>query len=252
MPGIMSWEDMNWLFPDFGETGLVYHGTGLENLMSIFEKGLIPQFIGQRNGHETIYNALYRHRSKDIPAWVDPRKCIFGYMNRSRQGVLSDIVDGKVESAAIGIELTDDISERTWTACVCFSNMVYCPEEAGYLDTPERSKYFKSIMEPVSCAAYWKTSMPFAENLKIRLDRLLTMQGYHELLICVKRIKPKILSLQSFRVKGENGTREVLRTELPNMFQDTEEKLRNKQDISAQLNAVSEFCKTAVSSDDYS
>jgi len=44
----------------------------------------------------------------------------------------------------------------------------------------------------------------------------------------------------------------VLRTELPNMFQDTEEKLRNKQDISAQLNAVSEFCKTAVSSDDYS
>ena len=221
--------------------------------MSIFEKGLIPQFIarrndrqtiiGQRDGHETIYNAHYRHRTKNIPVWVDPRKCIFGYMNRARQGELGDIVAGKVNGVTIGIEATDDITERIWTACVWFSDMVYCPEEAGYLDTSERSEYFKSRMEPVSCTAYWKTSLSFAENLKIRLDHLLTMQNHHELLICVKKVNPEALSLQAFRVKGQNGTREVLRTEFLKTFQDAEEKLRNKLDISEELDAVSEFCR---------
>ena len=42
MPGVMSWEEMNWLLPDFDETGLIYHGSQPENLVSIFQNGLIP------------------------------------------------------------------------------------------------------------------------------------------------------------------------------------------------------------------
>ena len=132
MPGVMSWEEMNWLLPDFDETGLIYHGTDTENLVSIFQRGLIPRFKEDPTElHHTIYEAHYRHRPDFIPDWVDPRKCIFGYMNRARQGGSDGIVDGKVKGATIGIEATDHVRSWTWTACAQFSDMVYCPEEGG-------------------------------------------------------------------------------------------------------------------------
>ena len=101
-------------------------------------------------------------------------------------------------------------------------------------------------MEPVACEAYWKTSLSFVDNLKIRLDHLLPMQEYHELLIC-SAIDPELLSLQGFRVQGKNGRREVLRNDLPEVFLNAEEKLRNNEEIVQELNTVTEFCGRAVS-----
>ncbi len=246
MPGVMSWEEMNWLLPDFEETGLIYHGSRPEKLVSIFHNGLIPQYNSPRDRHETIYNAHYRYRPKSIPDWVDPRKCIFGYMNRARQGGSDGIVDGQVSGVTIGIEVVDHVRRRTWTACTQFSDLVYCPEEAGYLDSKERGVFFKERMEPVACEAYWKTSLSFVGNLKIRLDHLLPMQGHHELLIC-SEIDPELLSLQGFRVRGRNGKREVLRSDLREVFLNAEEKLRNNVGIVQELKAVTEFCGRAVS-----
>ena len=40
MPGLISWEEMGWLFPDFRDTGLIYHGTRFEHLPGIFREGL--------------------------------------------------------------------------------------------------------------------------------------------------------------------------------------------------------------------
>ena len=245
MPGVMTWEEMNWLLPDFDETGLIYHGGQPENLDRIFQKGLIPKFSRARDGHETIYDSHYRNRPKSIPDWVDPRRCIFGFLNRARQGGYGGIVNGKVNGVTLGIAVTDHISERTWTACVQFSDMVYCPEEAGYFDTEERKAYFKKKMEPVSSKAYWTTSLSFRDNLKIRLDHLLPMQGHHELLIC-SEVDPGLLSLQGFRVKGENGTREVVRNDLPEVFLNAEERLRNSMPIVGELEAVGEFCRTSL------
>ena len=246
MPGFMSWKEMNWLLPDFNETGLIYHGSQPENLASIFQNGLIPQYNSPRDGHETIYNAHYRYRPKSIPDWVDPRRCIYGYMNRARQGGWGGIVDGIVNGVTIGIKAADHITERTWTACVRFSDMVDCPEEAGYFDTEERKAFFKDRMEPVSCKAYWETSLSFHDNLKIRLDHLLPMQGNHELLIC-SEIDPGLLNLRGFRVRGANGTREVVSNDLPEVFRKAEEKLRNNMPIVGELKAVSEFCGRSAS-----
>ena len=75
---------------------------------------------------------------------------------------------------------------------------------------------------------------------------LLTMQQYHELLICTE-IGPELLSLQGFRVQGRNGIREVLRSDLPEVFLKAEEKLRNNAGIMQELKAVTEFCGRAVS-----
>ena len=47
MPGVMTWEEMNWLLPDFDETGLIYHGSQLENLARISRKGSFPNSAGQ-------------------------------------------------------------------------------------------------------------------------------------------------------------------------------------------------------------
>ena len=46
MPGVMSWEEMNWLLPDFEETGLIYHGSQPGNLVSIFRNGLVHGYMG--------------------------------------------------------------------------------------------------------------------------------------------------------------------------------------------------------------
>lgn len=245
MPGVMSWEEMNWLLPDFDETGLIYHGSRPENLVSIFQNGLIPGYKRPRDRVETIYNAHYRHRPKSIPDWVDPRQCTFGYMNRARQGGFDSIVDGKVNGVTIGIEATARVRNRTWTACFLFSDMVYCPEEGGYFDTQERKTFFKEKIEPISCEAYWKTSLSFDENLKIRWDHLFTMQEYHELLICTE-IAPELLSLQGFRVRGTNGIREVLRSDLREVFLNAEEKLQNNAEIAQELKEVAEFCGSSV------
>ena len=244
MPGVMSWEEMNWLFPDFEETGLIYHGSQPGNLVSIFRNGLARGYNIPADGHETIYNAHYRHRPGFIPRWVDPGKCIFGFMNRERQGGLEDIVDGKVNQVAIGIEADDQVRRRTWAACVQFSNLVDSPKEAGYLDTKEREAFFMERMEPVACEAYWRTSMSFEENLKIRLDHLYTMQGYHELLICCA-IRPELLSLQGFRVQGSGQVREVLRRDLPGVFRSAEDKLRNNAGIDLELEEIAGFCGRA-------
>lgn len=40
--GMMQWEEMDWRFADFEETGLIYHETEGEKLPSIFSQGLIP------------------------------------------------------------------------------------------------------------------------------------------------------------------------------------------------------------------
>ena len=242
MPGVMSWEEMNWLFPDFEETGLIYHGTQPDNLVAIFQTGLIPRIkVDPTEKHETIYEAHYRHRPDHIPDWVDPRKCLFGYMNRKRQGGFESISDGKVNRVSLGIRAEDRITERTWVACTQFSDLVYCPEETGYFDTDERREYFRNILEPASSEAYWKTSLSFAENLKVRLDHLLPMQAHLELLVCLMEIRPEILTLQAFRVKGTAGLREVLRKECLDVFQEVEDKLRDGRRISSELQAITEY-----------
>ena len=78
MPGVMSWEEMNWLLPDFDETGLIYHGSRSENLVSIFQRGLIPRFKEDpTEQHHIIYEAHYSHRPIDlcISNGIAPHSC---------------------------------------------------------------------------------------------------------------------------------------------------------------------------------
>ena len=152
MPGVMSWEEMDWMFPDYADTGLIYHGTSIGSLASILGVGLVPGY--RRADYETIYDALYRHRPDHIPDWVDPRICIFGYMNRKR-------FQSRAGSVVIGCKAGRRIIERTWIGLTDFSNWIYGPEEAGYFDTAELSEYYRNVVEPVCAGAYWRMSMSF-------------------------------------------------------------------------------------------
>ncbi|MBI1930842.1 hypothetical protein HYR99_42165 [Candidatus Poribacteria bacterium] len=243
--GIMKWNAMNWLFPDFEDTALLYHGTAPDNLLSIFRHGLIPGYDPDpEEQHHTIYESHVRHRPAHIPNWVDPRYCIFGYLNRSRQGGHSGIIEGTVIQAHLGIDAIPAITERTWVCCSQFSDWVYCPREAGYFDTDARTKYYRTVIEPVCSGAYWQTSLSFAENLAIRHDQLLRMQNSEELLICTD-IAPTHLSLQVFRVKGANGIREIVRLDCPAIFEEAEHKLRHYQPIADELQAIVDYTAVA-------
>lgn len=226
MPGAMTWEEMDWLFPDFGETGLVYHGTRTEYLPSILREGLVPG--KPKDGHETIYEALARHRPASVPSWVDPTHCIFGYMNRKR-------FPANRTQAIIGIRAEDSIITRTWVALSAFSNWLYCPREAGYFDTETRAKFYRRVVEPVCARAYWDMSLSFQENLSVRHDQLLKSQECQELLLCLARIDPDLLSLQALAVPGHDP---ILREASEALFGEIEAKLRDGQDASPELQAV--------------
>ena len=72
------------------------------------------------------------------------------------------------------------------------------------------------------------------------------MQQYHKLLICTG-IDPELLSLQGFKVRGCNGIREVLKSDLGEVFENAEEKLRNNMTIVQELKKVTEFSGRAAS-----
>ena len=227
MPGVMSWEDLDWAFPDFEETRLIYHGTRTEHLPSIMVQGLLPAAAPDpEDQHHTIYEALHRRRPASIPEWVDPRRCVFGYMNKKRFGIAEEVIDGRVTGGILGIRVTPPIMQQIWTGIVRFSDWLYCPDEAGYFDTDARAAYYRETLEPVVAEAYWKTSMSFEDNLQIRHDHLLYTQGYFELLICLDLIDPSVLSLQGLRVTGSNGAREIIRSQCPDLFSDAESLLR--------------------------
>ena len=148
MPGIMSWEEMDWMFPDYEDTGLVYHSTKIDNLVGVFSSGLIPGNDNSEYG--TIYDSLYRYRPDHVPNWVDPRKCVFCWMNMKRFRYRAS------GSVVLGIRMDPKIVQRTWIGIITFSNWIYGPKEAGYFDTEELSDYYRNIVEPVCAEAYWK------------------------------------------------------------------------------------------------
>ncbi len=233
MPGVMSWGEMDWLFPDFRDTGLIYHGTRAEHLPAIFREGLQPGVA--KDGHGTIYDALYRHRPPSVPDWVDPRRCIFGYMNRKR-------FPANKCGAIIGIQCIDSVRQRTWFAVSKFCDWIYCPREAGYFDTEARAAYYKQVVEPVCARAYWDMSLSFETNLSIRHDELLNTQQCQELLICLERIDADYLSLQAVTTPGQDP---VLRTMYPDLFDEAETRLKQGLPVSEQIKAIEEHAISA-------
>lgn len=235
MPGMLSWDEMNWMFPDYEETGLIYHGTPVRNLDGIFRDGLIPRRAEDPDDrHDTIYDALHGHRPDFIPKWVDARRCIFAYINRTKFKI-DRVADGAVTGAILGINAERHITERTWVGITRFSDWLYCPEEAGYFDTPDREEYFRAVVEPVCASAYWRMSLPFDENLRLRHDHLLYTQGHVELLVCVKRVDPDLLSLEALKIEGPRDACAVVRNAYADLFRCIESKFREGAVPSSEL-----------------
>ena len=103
-------------------------------------------------------------------------------------------------------------------------------KEAGYFDNPERREYFQETLEPACSEAYWRTSLGFEEHLRVRIDQLLPMQAHLELLICLDHIPSELLSIQAFRLKAGRSIREVVRSEIPGIFEEIEDLFREGSD----------------------
>ena len=86
-------------------------------------------------------------------------------------------------------------------------------------------------------------SLSFKDNLRIRHDHLL--HPLVELLICVERIEPELLSLEAVRVKGSNGIREILRGQCVDLFRDAEELLRRGEEMPMPLRAIADHASAS-------
>jgi hypothetical protein len=238
---MLSWEEMEWLFPDFEETGVIYHDTAVSNLAGIFVDGLMPGVARDpEDRHETIYGTLREHRPDHIPDWVDHGRCIFAYMNRRRFSG-SACPGATPVRAVVGSRVDARIAGRTWVGSTSFSDHVYCPEEAGWLDTEARAAYFRDVLAPESARAYWYCSLSFEANLHVRFDHLLPNQGKTELLVCVDRVPPGLLSLEAVRVRGEAGEEAaVLKPQCPHLFAEAEACLREGRDGAQHLAAIAQ------------
>ena len=243
MPGMLSWDEMNWLFADFAETGLIYHGTRVGKLQAIFRDGLIARGEPDpEDRHDTIYDALVEFRPSHIPEWVDLRHCIFAMLNRLREEART-VTDPVPVSVVLSFAADEAIASRTWVGNTAFSDWLYCPEEAGWLDTPARAAYYRNAIKPNCGRLYWQACLRFEDNLMIRADELLTTREKSELLVCIDRIPPERLSLQALRVKGDEGAATLPRREAPDLFGAAEAALRSGGDAQTELAVIAERCR---------
>ena len=233
---------MRWMYPDFEETGLLYHWTDPVRLPSIFTNGLRanhPDHVNPEENYSRIYEVMWKHRPDDVPDWVDPRHCVFAVMNHRRPDD-EKAPGGKPVVAHVGISVTDEIARRSWVAHTAFADWVYHPEAAGYFDTPERTAFYNDFVEPTCARAYWRTSLSFERNLVVRHDHLQWQVGYVEVLICMDPVPPERLSLESVGVVGQERRACVLRSQCADEFARAEARLRRGEEPTEELDRIAD------------
>lgn len=168
------------LFPDYTETGLVYHIINLNDLKEVAAEGI-------RYDHKSSYDERYidfhaflnQFRTPKIPLWVDRTKAIFASLNYSDNHIFhshSMLLAFRVDPA------------KCWVANENRANEVYEPFVLQNTDGfSQASQYFKSRGRYI-ITEYWQTSLSFSDNLAQRRDRL---DGYDAEVLIFHDIRPE-------------------------------------------------------------
>ncbi|MGI6702932.1 MAG: hypothetical protein ACOX42_02705 [Clostridia bacterium] len=168
------------LFPDYSQTGLVYHVISLNDLAKVKTHGIsYDDKATYQEKYKDYHVFVNRYRPKKIPDWVDRTRAVFASMNFRE--------DHAFHSHSMLLAFSIDPS-RCWVANENRANQLYEPfilhsvegfyDARDYLEGPGRDL----IKE------YWDTSLSFTDNLSIRRDRT---KGYDAEVLVFHDIKPE-------------------------------------------------------------
>ncbi|MDD2573363.1 MAG: hypothetical protein WCS98_02430 [Bacillota bacterium] len=170
------------LFPDYSQTGLVYHIISLNDLAKVKAHGIRcddkPTYQEKYRDFHTFLN-LYR--PENIPGWVNRTRTVFASMNFKEDHAFHS------HSMLLAFKVHPP---RCWVANENRANQLYEPfvlhsvegfyGAKGYIEGPGR----------VLIREYWDTSLSFNDNLRLRRDR---MEGYDAEVLVFHDIKPEYI-----------------------------------------------------------
>ncbi|SHH73900.1 hypothetical protein SAMN02745135_01901 [Caloranaerobacter azorensis DSM 13643] len=172
------------LFPDYTDTGLVYHVVPITDLKRIVSKGI-------KYDDKATYAAKYlefhkfidEFRPDKLPQWVERKKAIFASLN------FDENHSWHSHTALLGIKINED---RCWISNENLANSVY---ESFILKDVPNFHYAKLFLENRGkklIKDYWDTSLSFIENLKVRKDKTI---GYDAEVLIFHGVKPKDIEI---------------------------------------------------------
>ncbi len=151
------------LFPDYGQTGVVYHVINLNDLLTVKTGGIkYDDKLTYQNNYKDFHAYLNLHRTQKIPSWVDRTKAIFASMN------FSDNHTWHSHSMLLAVRI-DPL--RCWIANENKANELYEPFILQNIDEFCGAEGYLKERGQAVIKEYWDTSLSFTDNLKQRRDK---------------------------------------------------------------------------------
>lgn len=168
------------LFPDYTQTGVVYHIININDYQKIKEEGIkYDSKFTYKCKYLDFHKFMDSHKPAHIPRWVDRSKAIFGSMNFKE--------DHHWHSHSVLLAVKID-PKRCWVANENMANQVYEPFVLHRLEEFKGAARFLERKGREIIREYWETSLSFEENLKYRRDR---EPGYDAEVMIFHSIKPE-------------------------------------------------------------
>jgi len=168
------------IFPDYQETGCVYHIISLTDLKKTLEEGIA---YDDKVTYHTKYNGFHEWidglKPAWIPDWVNRRKAIFASMNYRKSHPFHS------HTAILAVRIQP---ERCWVANENYVNQNYEPFLLQHIEEFRSCRNYLEKEGAQLLKKYWETSLSFEENLKVRVDK---QEGFDAEILIFHPIQPK-------------------------------------------------------------
>ena len=172
------------LFPDYEETGVIYHIISIIDLEKTLMDGITyDDKATYRSMYYKFHSMIDKEKPSFIPSWVIRRNAIFASMNFSKWHKFHS------HSAVLGIKINE---KRCWVANENYANQLY--EPFVLKDTTEFSscKTYLNTEGRELLRKYWETSLSFQDNLSQKIDEF---KGIDAEVLIFHDIPPKDIQL---------------------------------------------------------
>lgn len=173
------------IFPDYKETGTVYHIVSITDLDYILKNGIS---YNDKVTYQTKYYEFHRlienEKPLALPHWVVRDRAIFASMNFPKAHKFHS------HSAVLAVKINEN---RCWIANENCANEVYEPFILQKIaQFSSCSNYLKSEGKKL-LKRYWETSLSFKENLEKRMDKV---KGYDAEVLIFHDLHPRDIALK--------------------------------------------------------
>ncbi len=174
------------LFPDYEQTGVVYHVAPITDLDKILLEGIS---YNDKNTYKSKYLNFHKYidscRPKNVPNWVIREKAIYASLNFAISHCWHS------HTVIMSLQINPD---KCWIANENLANEIYEPFILKDIEGYEHAHNYLETVGEDTLELYWKTSLSFNDNLKKRKD---IIEGYDAEVLIFHKVLPKDIKLLS-------------------------------------------------------